>query len=392
MPGTLLLGYALWFAALLGHGVLWVGLVNRLHALAIPRPLLSLLDVPQMVVLAGVPLLVLSLLVIDPTLLAQWSVGVFFSPGLMAYVGLCWLAALGATLAWLRRVCWANPPALRANHTTVVDVAQLLGQKPIGSPFTAWLDWVPGHEMFRLHVQEKTLVLPRLAPSLEGLSIVHLSDLHFTGRIRQSYFEQVVDQANALEGGLVAVTGDILDVERCLAWLPETLGRLRGRHGVFFVLGNHDKRLPDTPAVRRALTSLGLIDLGGRWQVLNVSGAHILVAGNEWPWFGPRPGVPSRSAAGGSAAFRLLLSHSPDQITWARRHDFDLMLAGHTHGGQIRLPGLGPIFSPSVYGVKYAAGVFDERPTLMHVSRGISGQDPLRFRCPPEITKLVLTP
>jgi predicted MPP superfamily phosphohydrolase len=66
------------------------------------------------------------------------------------------------------------------------------------------------------------------------------------------------------------------------------------------------------------------------------------------------------------------------------------MLAGHTHGGQICFPLIGPILAPSHYGVRYAAGTFDLPPTLMHVSRGVSGLQPLRFNCPPELAKLVL--
>jgi predicted MPP superfamily phosphohydrolase len=85
------------------------------------------------------------------------------------------------------------------------------------------------------------------------------------------------------------------------------------------------------------------------------------------------------------------LAHTPDQIEWARVHDFDLMLAGHTHGGQIQLPGFGAVLSPSRYGVEYAEGTFYEHPTLMHVSRGISGTRQLRLNCPPELTKLILT-
>ncbi len=66
------------------------------------------------------------------------------------------------------------------------------------------------------------------------------------------------------------------------------------------------------------------------------------------------------------------------------------MLAGHTHGGQIRFPLVGAIFAPSRFGVRYACGVFHETPTVMHVSRGLSGLDPLRYNCAPELTKLVL--
>jgi predicted MPP superfamily phosphohydrolase len=90
-------------------------------------------------------------------------------------------------------------------------------------------------------------------------------------------------------------------------------------------------------------------------------------------------------------AFRLFLCHTPDHIQWARSQQVDLMLSGHNHGGQVVLPVLGPVYSPSIYGTRYASGVFWEEPTLLYVSRGISGRHPLRWRCPPELTKLVLT-
>jgi uncharacterized protein len=100
------------------------------------------------------------------------------------------------------------------------------------------------------------------------------------------------------------------------------------------------------------------------------------------------PSCPPRTADG--SQLRILLSHSPDQFAWARRWDFDLMLAGHTHGGQIRLPIVGPVVCPSRHGVKYAGGTFYSYPTLMHVSRGISAEAPIRLNCRPELSRLVL--
>jgi len=89
-------------------------------------------------------------------------------------------------------------------------------------------------------------------------------------------------------------------------------------------------------------------------------------------------------------AFRLLLSHTPDNAYWADRSGFDLMLAGHNHGGQVRLPLIGPVFMPSRYGRKFDAGAFQIGRMLLHVSRGVSGKHPYRFGCTPEITKIVL--
>ena len=83
--------------------------------------------------------------------------------------------------------------------------------------------------------------------------------------------------------------------------------------------------------------------------------------------------------------------HSPDQIAWARDHDADLVLAGHTHGGQICFPILGAVACPSIHGTRYTDGVYREGTTVLHVNRGLSGRTLLRWLCPPEISLLELT-
>jgi hypothetical protein len=145
--------------------------------------------------------------------------------------------------------------------------------------------------------------------------------------------------------------------------------------------------------LRNELVAQGFIDLGGRHETIRVNGTPILLAGNELPWFAPAAdmSVVPRELSD-SRPFRVAVAHSPDQFPWARTHDFDLMLAGHTHGGQIRFPFVGPVFSPSHHGVRYSAGTFYEPPTLLHVSRGLSGTRPLRFNCPPELARLILRP
>ncbi len=86
------------------------------------------------------------------------------------------------------------------------------------------------------------------------------------------------------------------------------------------------------------------------------------------------------------------MMHTPDQFPWARELGMDLSLAGHTHGGQVRVPGLGPLVAPSWYGSRFASGVFRLPPTVMHVSRGLAGVQPVRWRCVPEISLLRIVP
>jgi predicted MPP superfamily phosphohydrolase len=86
------------------------------------------------------------------------------------------------------------------------------------------------------------------------------------------------------------------------------------------------------------------------------------------------------------------LCHTPDTFAWTQRNRIDLVLAGHVHGGQIRLPGIGPLFVPSRYSRRYDSGQFAAGPTVMCISKGLSGREPLRYNCRPEITRLILTP
>jgi len=239
-----------------------------------------------------------------------------------------------------------------------------------------------------LHVSEVSVDLPRLPRRLDGLSICHWSDLHFSGRIDRSYFEEVVRLTNALDVDLIALTGDVCDVAHTIDWIPATLGPARSRLGKFFIMGNHDLRTRDVERLRGAMREAGFTDLGGLSQTIE-DGA-ILLAGNERPWFKALPDLSAEPGMSRGDVLRILLAHTPDQLPWAREHGFDLMLAGHTHGGQIRFPLIGPVICPSWHGTKYSGGFFHQPPTLMHVSRGTASLFPLRLNCPPEITKLVL--
>jgi predicted MPP superfamily phosphohydrolase len=107
----------------------------------------------------------------------------------------------------------------------------------------------------------------------------------------------------------------------------------------------------------------------------------VLLAGTDLPWAGVDPPLAEAPAA----ALRILLSHAPHRVDFARRHAIDLMLAGHLHGGQVRWPLLGP-----VNGGRFHGGLFDVPPTLLHVSRGLGQMTPYRWRCSPEATTLIL--
>jgi uncharacterized protein len=113
-----------------------------------------------------------------------------------------------------------------------------------------------------------------------------------------------------------------------------------------------------------------------------------VMVGHEGPWFSPGPDL--RGAPEG--VFRLCVSHTPDNFYWGQRNRVGLMLCGHVHGGQIRVPVVGSIFVPSVYGRRFDMGVFEGNGTVMAVGRGLSGKEPLRYRCRPQVMRITLKP
>lgn len=372
-----------------GHEALWVAMFNRVHALPLPCRVINALEKIHALILVAGPVAAVWWCLGDNGIHARLIDVLREYPWLAGYALICGGMAVFIPVIWsVRKVMEPGISHPASNHTRRLDVAREIGRGLTGSRGAFILSKVPGNQVFELYVHEKLLCHPRLPSALDGLTIGHLSDFHFTGNIKRDYFEYVIQRANELDVDIVAVTGDIVDKDECIDWIPSTLGRLKSRHGVYFVLGNHDKRVSDVPGLRRALQESGLIDLAGRSHEIQVAGHRIALAGNELPWFGPAGELSTDQLD--EETFRILLSHSPDQLQWARRRHFDLMLAGHTHGGQIRFPFIGPVVSPSLYGVKYACGLFYEAPTLMHVTRGISGLDPIRINCAPELAQLTL--
>ena len=376
---------------LIGHVCLWVALVNRVHATAMPNRMCKL------VLFAGV---VCTLLI--PACYA-WryplrampfaDLGAWLAPWRVAvlYGVACWTMAAIGILTWIRRHVISGPPEVLRSYRSQSRELPRFPQSPFPEDHDHhFLARLPGNEILHLDIAERGLSVHRLPAQLDRFSIVHISDLHFTGRVGKAYFQEVARMCNELDPDLVAITGDLVDNPRCIGWIPGTLGTLRARYGVYFVLGNHDLRCKPS-RLRQTMIDSGLEYLGGRWLEKEVRGQRIVLAGNELPWMSPPADLsqaPLRKADGGQ--LRIALSHSPDQIEWAQSNDVDLLLAGHLHGGQIRIPIVGPILAPSRRGAEYSSGVFLAPPTIMHVSRGISGEVPIRMNCPPEVTKLVL--
>lgn len=386
---TLLLAFALIWA-FFGHTVLCLAMGNRAHATGITIRWGKLVWLLALAAALGVPILFGYWFRIHAENQGTSIRLSTLPPGAFPYLATCWLMAGAVLVAWLRRkLAESSPDSVRSERRRLFRLLRHPSRPGQEKHDHHFLIRLPGNQILDLDVAERGLELPRLPRELDGLTVLHLSDLHFTGRVPKAYFEEVIDICNDLKPDLVALTGDLIDNADCVDWIPDTLARLKGRYGCYFVLGNHDLEV-GAEVMRTSLNEAGLVDLGGRWQELSVRASRIVLAGNELPWLPPAADFTQAPSASEKGPIRIALSHSPDQLPWAQRNEVDLLLAGHLHGGQIRVPVVGPIVSPSWHGVRHASGVFWHPPTLLHVSRGISGEIPLRLNCAPEASMLTL--
>lgn len=368
--------------ACLGHLVLMVGLHNWLYGLDLPKKVGKLVHLLLGVVVLALPAVMIESFGWQMNTLPDWHSVSLRGHLFRVYLGTC----VVVSLTWLPLITLLR--ARRKEPATdvrseVVDVSRQLGAVPCGTGH--FLTRLPGNEIFQVEYVEKTITPARLPAAWDGVTILHLSDLHFHGVPDRAYFRAVMERCAAWEPDIVALTGDIADSEAHHRWILPLLGRLRWKVGAFAILGNHDY-WQDVSLIRRRLRRLGMRMPENDWFEVPLRGERLVVVGNERPWLAK----PVNLSACPREPFRLCLSHTPDQIEWAKSQGIDLMLAGHVHGGQIRLPLFGSVLVPSRYGRRYDAGTFATGPTLLHVSRGLSGEHPVRYNCRPEVTLLTL--
>jgi predicted MPP superfamily phosphohydrolase len=230
-----------------------------------------------------------------------------------------------------------------------------------------------------------------LGEAFDGYRIAWLTDLHTSPLVPRWWLDRAVEQANALAPDLIALGGDFLDDDpHFIATLGDILRPLRAPDGVVGVLGNHDHYV-GAQGVREELAQAGVRELRNRAMLLERGDERLAVAG-----VGDLETdvIDFDRAVGGVPADvpRVVLSHDPDVLAlWPAEHRLDLMLAGHTHGGQAYLPLIGPPYVPSQFGLRYLRGLIREGDRQVYVSRGVGVSGvPFRWRCPAELTLVVL--
>jgi predicted MPP superfamily phosphohydrolase len=251
-------------------------------------------------------------------------------------------------------------------------------------------------EPYRVEISHQPIRIKKLPAEFEGFRIVQLSDLHHSPFLGVSGIEAACNRANALNPDVIVLTGDYVSHSKdYIAGCARAVSSLKARAGVFAVLGNHD-HWTDAAMMAEALTGVGIRVLSNENVAIENSGTCIWLAGID-DMMVERDDLPAALKGTNERDVRILLSHNPAIIREAARAGIDLVLSGHTHGGQINWRLL--------VGREQSAGRWFRRPsrrfirghavlgeTHLYVNRGLGTVVvPLRYGCPPEITLLELT-
>ncbi|MBD2089621.1 metallophosphoesterase [Microcoleus sp. FACHB-1515] len=274
------------------------------------------------------------------------------------------------------------------------------------------------HSIFSgsLRVEPITVTIANLPPALAGCRIVQMSDFHYDGlRLRESLLNEAIAACNRAQPDLIALTGDyVTDDPSPIEPLVDRLRRLKSRCGLYAVLGNHDLRHYDSKdKITRTLEAAGITVLWN--QIAYPFGADLPIVG--LPDFRSRSFDPHTLDRLADTTPRLVLSHNPDSAAVLAEKRVDLQLSGHTHGGQVVIPGLKPLpaWIPTIARCvpkpmrqqipylrkscrtivqhwEWSQGLHQVGNNQLYVNRGLGTYLPGRLFCPPEVTVITLLP
>jgi len=256
-------------------------------------------------------------------------------------------------------------------------------------------------EPARIEVTRTDIHLERLPRALDGLTIAHLSDFHCqpNAAIERSARE-AIRLTMEENPDLIVITGDLFEISELACECARQLEGLAAPLGVWAVPGNHDRaqrdpfayleaRPEDVDTLRRVLSELGIVLLTNESRIIELDGATLAIAGVDDFAYGRDDARKAISEADG-ADVTILLAHTPDMLDDPCVRKADLVLCGHTHGGQIQLPGVGAPWAPVWRDRRRASGLLSADGTLCYVSRGVASATRARFLCRPEVAILTL--
>lgn len=300
------------------------------------------------------------------------------------WIGWGWLLVTAAVgLYWIIDRAFHNWNPERVQGTRDLG-SEVIPLRRAHIPFAVLRNLGAHNELYDLEVTRHELAIGDLPPAFEGYRIAFLTDTHVASFMRRPFYREIVAQVRASGADLVLLGGDFVSFRRHIPLMAEVLLRdLEARDGVWAVLGNHDY-WADADSVIAAMTAKGVRFIINRSVQIERDGATLDLVGIDEIYRG-RPDVAVAFANADPSRPCIALSHHPDIVGRLQDVRIDLLLCGHTHGGQIRFPFFGPVVVPSKHEGRYAAGFHLEGSIRMYVSRGLGSVPPIRILCKPEV-------
>jgi predicted MPP superfamily phosphohydrolase len=241
-------------------------------------------------------------------------------------------------------------------------------------------------ERLDFHVREVEIPVANLPVGLDGLRLLHLSDIHLSAFLSEKDLARVIDSANELRPHLALITGDLITTGGDpLAACLRQIARLRADAGILGCMGNHEHYAQVEDLTEREGARLGIPFLRGRARTLRFGGAVLNVAGVDYQR-SKREYLPGAERLVLPGAYNVLLSHNPDVFPVAVAKGYDLTLAGHTHGGQVSVEILNQSINAARFLTPFVYGLYRRGAAAEYVTRGIGTIGiPARIGAPPEI-------
>lgn len=257
-----------------------------------------------------------------------------------------------------------------------------------------WYSFV--FEPNNIQVEEVSIKIENLPESFNNTKIVHLTDFHSYGFGKRE--KRVLEILEDIDPDFVFITGDFIDhrtkdISSCQGFWSELGNRYQGR--VYSVLGNHEYWIDhiDASSIKKLLEESGIVVLSNANEKIFQGDEYIYLLGVDDPHTG-NDDLKKSAINTYENIPKILLAHSPDivnDLESLEKENINLILAGHTHGGQIVIPFMKPYWTPTKNRGKYASGLFEINGINLYVNRGIGmAAYPIRFNCSPEITVIEL--
>lgn len=249
-------------------------------------------------------------------------------------------------------------------------------------------------EPILLHVNKNTVASSKIPKAFDQFKIVQFSDTHIGFHYTLEQLRELVTKINGLQADLIVFTGDLVDEPQNFHWdntIIDILKELQATKGKFWIYGNHDHGGYGTEVVYNVMEEAGFQLLQNNSVSIKLKDAAFNLAGIDDLMLG-KPNINQTLAQVNTNLFTVLLAHEPDFADKAKNHPIDLQLSGHSHGGQIRFPFIGHLYSPA-YAKNYVQGKYtlNEGRFQLFVSSGIgTTRLPFRFLCKPEINMYTL--